>query len=237
MKKPSEEYLKLIKNFCKGTRTKGVKLQDLFKLFVKIYPDHKDQGLFETTMLYLRKTPAIVRRDECLKYAMEEGKDKWMEYASLVEYVSKEFWDMSINGMEDPIEPEAPPVESPSVESPVIRKSSNVMTYHRLLPADWATKTFSEKIDFTVKVQHKGFLNFILDSDKKIKEYYSRLVEKRDPKLKLYITLFTIPAKKYSKESKDLLKDFVDSLNQLGRAKLQYLECTNPDMVEIREIR
>jgi hypothetical protein len=239
MTTPSDEYLKLVNNFCKSTRTKDAKLQDLFKSFLKGYPDHKDQGLFETTMLSLRKTPAIVCRDNCIKYAMDEGKDKWMEYASFVTYVSREFWDESVKGIEDPIAPEpvTPPVKSAVSKTPEVRKASNITTYNRLLPADWTTKTFSEKMDFTIKVQHKGFLNFILDSDKKIKEYYSRLEEKRDPKLKLYITLFSIPAKKYSNESKNLLKEFVDSLNQLGRAKLQFLECTNPEMIEIREIR
>jgi hypothetical protein len=237
-----DEYIKLVKNFCKRTRIKDEKLQNLFKIFVNDHPDYKDQGIFETTMLSLRKTPAIVCRDKCIKYARDEGKDKWMDYASLVEYVSKEFWDEVVKDIEDPKEipePETPPVKSKVYLSkiPALRKSSNLMTYHRLLPADWAIKTFSEKIDFTIKVQHKGFLNFILDSDKKIKEYYSKLVDKRDPKLKLYITLFTVPAGRYCLESKELLRSFVDALNQLGRAKLQYLECTNPDMIEIREIR
>jgi hypothetical protein len=88
-----------------------------------------------------------------------------------------------------------------------------------------------------LKVQHEGFLKYILDKDAKLKKYYEGLRKKADPKLKIYITLFSFDSKTYSKQSKDLIRDFVATLNNLGRAKLQYVECTNPDMVEIREVR
>ena len=56
-------------------------------------------------------------------------------------------------------------------------------------------------------------------------------------KFKLYVTLFQFSPKNYSVESKNLLKCFVENLNTLGRSNLQYIECTNPPMIEIREIR
>jgi hypothetical protein len=109
--------------------------------------------------------------------------------------------------------------------------------YNKLLPGDWATMTFSDKIEFTLKVQHAGFKKFILDNDTKLKTYLGKLKDKNDPRLKLYITLFTVEVEGYTPESISLLKDFVDALNNLGRAKLQFVECKNPDMIEIREIR
>lgn len=118
-----------------------------------------------------------------------------------------------------------------------LNKKTDSEAYGKLLPADWATMTFSSKIDFTLKVQHEGFRKFILENDKKIKSYYENLQQKKDPRLKLYITLFSVEAGSYTQESKKLLKDFVDSLNNLGRAKLQFVECKDPDMIEIREIR
>jgi hypothetical protein len=119
----------------------------------------------------------------------------------------------------------------------MLSKKSDKGAYHNLLPLDWTTLSFSEKVDYTLKVQHGGFREFILDSDKKLKDYFAKLTEKKDHRLRLYITLFSIPADKYTEESKELLKTFVNTLNSLGRAKLQFLECKNPDMIEIREIR
>jgi len=119
----------------------------------------------------------------------------------------------------------------------MVSKRSDRGAYQCLLPLDWVTMSFSEKVDYSLKVQHEGFREFILDSDKKLKDYFSKLSEKKDHRLKLYITLFSIPADKYTQESKALLKEFVSTLNNLGRAKLQFIECTNPDIIEIREIR
>lgn len=119
----------------------------------------------------------------------------------------------------------------------MLKKRSDKSAYSNLLPLEWSTLSFSEKVDYTIKVQHEGFREFILDSDKKLKDYFSKLTEKKDHRLKLYITLFSIPADKYSEESKALLKEFVGTLNSLGRVRLQFMECKNPDIIEIREIR
>ena len=64
-----------------------------------------------------------------------------------------------------------------------------------------------------------------------------KLETKKDTRLKLYITLFVISGDAYDDQAKELLKTFINTLNKLGRAKLQYVECTNPSVIEIREMR
>ena len=51
------------------------------------------------------------------------------------------------------------------------------------------------------------------------------------------MNLFSFPSDTTSPEAKTLLKRFVEQLNLLGRARLQYVECSNQPVVEIRETR
>jgi hypothetical protein len=53
----------------------------------------------------------------------------------------------------------------------------------------------------------------------------------------MYVSVFSAPKEDHPKKAWDLLKKFVDALNNAGRAKLQYIECKDPDIVEIREVR
>jgi lysozyme family protein len=55
----------------------------------------------------------------------------------------------------------------------------------------------------------------------------------RNPTTKIYITIFRISPDEYSKEAVDLLKRFIDNLN----CPLQVIECTNPRMIEVRELK
>ena len=108
--------------------------------------------------------------------------------------------------------------------------------YSRLLPPNWADMTSPEKIDFAGKVQHKGFFDYLMFVDSKLKEYFQK--KRTAPaSLKLYVTVFNIPSDSYSEEAKELLKTFVNHLNMIGRARLQYVQCSNPNMIEVREVR
>ena len=97
--------------------------------------------------------------------------------------------------------------------------------------------SLSERIDFVNKVQHQGFLKFILEKDKRIGSFFSKVKKPDKLALKMYVLLFSFPSDNYSEESKNLLKCFIEVLNQIGRASLQYVECSNPNVVEIREVR
>jgi hypothetical protein len=109
--------------------------------------------------------------------------------------------------------------------------------YAKLLPVSWVKMTFPERVDFTRKVQHEGFFSYILESDKKLKEYFSKMNHVNPERVKLYVTVFSFPSDSYSEESKNLLKTFVNSLNMTGRARLQYVQCSEPNVIEIREVR
>lgn len=115
----------------------------------------------------------------------------------------------------------------------------NTVTYfEKLLPLNWAKMNKSERIDFAKKVKHPGFFDYIMQKDSSIKDYLSHMKNKlKKNQLKLYVTLFQFSSETHSEDAKTLLKGFIDVLNSFGRANLQYVECTNPDMIEIREVR
>lgn len=219
-----DKYTAKVNNFCKSTRIRDKKLEEIYNRFIGKNPDLTDQWKFEKAMLSLRKSPAIVCRENCISYAKEKGLHSWAEFAKEIDNITADFWSAAV-GVE--VIPEAPKT----------KRLSDEVAYEKLLPRNWGIMTYSERIDFTLKVQHEGFLNYILNSDKKLKGYFSNLKEKKDSRLKLYITLFSINSDEYTEESKKLLKDFVKSLNKLGRAKLQVIECTDPNVLEVREIR
>jgi hypothetical protein len=50
---------------------------------------------------------------------------------------------------------------------------------------------------------------------------------------KIYMTIFQAPANEYSKESWDILKRFVESLER----PIEIIECTNSSMIEIRVVQ
>ena len=56
---------------------------------------------------------------------------------------------------------------------------------------------------------------------------------RRNPATKIYITIFRVPADECSKESIDILGRFINSLDR----PLQVIECGNPHMIEVRELK
>jgi hypothetical protein len=96
----------------------------------------------------------------------------------------------------------------------------------------------SERIDFAKKIQHKDFLKYVLSLDEALTDYIRKIKPKETKQaVSLYVNLFSIPSKSTSDESKTLLKSFVDTLNMLGRARLEYMEIVDPPVIEIREVR
>lgn len=166
----------------------------------------------------------ISRMFSRLDFLEEVGSDKREDFCKEIDNISLAFWN-------DAAMIEVLP------KAPLTVREDDSDAYERLMPNNWGIMTFSDRVDFMLKVQHEGSLKYILDKDAKLKKYYEGLRKKTDPKLKIYITLFSFDSKSYSKQSKDLIRNFVAILNNLGRAMLQYVECTNPDMVEIREVR
>lgn len=120
----------------------------------------------------------------------------------------------------------------------LLEKIDDLNDFNKLLPINWLTMSHSDRVEFAQKVQHEQFKEYLYKLDPKIKDFISKNNSKKIPtKFKLYVTLFQFSPKNYSVESKNLLKCFVENLNTLGRSNLQYIECTNPPMIEIREIR
>lgn len=117
-------------------------------------------------------------------------------------------------------------------------QAPNSGDYKNRLPIDWNKMALPERIDFAKKIQHNGFLTYVLSLDETLAEYFKKLKTKeKKPSISLYVNLFSVPSKSTSDESKALLKSFVDSLNMLGRARLEYVELIDPPVVEIREVR
>lgn len=125
---------------------------------------------------------------------------------------------------EGPIQKQAPSREKQGLD------------FGSMLPVNWDAMTRGERLDFVKKIQHKDFLKYVLDLDKSLKEYTVRKTPVKTPQVSLYVNLFTFPSS-VSEESKSLVKGLVESLNMLGRARLQYLELTDPPIIEIREVR
>jgi len=76
----------------------------------------------------------------------------------------------------------------------------------------------------------------VLNLDQNLKNYFSLMKNVSSTKMKLYVTLFQAPAS-CSEEAKNLLRCFVENLNSFGRARLQFVECKEPNVIEIREMR
>jgi hypothetical protein len=123
--------------------------------------------------------------------------------------------------------------EVKKILSPIKNEPENL---HKMLPVNWEIMSFSERVEFVRRIQQDKFRTYVFNLDSKLKKYFSDL-KPRAPKVKMYVTVFQFPTNSYSVESKHLLKAFVEVLNTYGRANLQYVECTKPNVVEIREVR
>ena len=184
----------------------------------------------------------------CLEFMAIHGPslDSRINFLKQKEFVTTNFWErlakksgLEIVVEQKPVDPEpqttVPPVESKALPE---NKTQPAEDYKTRLPLDWNKMVLPERIDFAKKIQHKGFLTYVLSLDESLAEYLKKLKTKeKKPGINLYVSLFSTPSKSTSEESKALLKSFVDSLNMLGRARLEYVELVDPPVIEIREVR
>lgn len=158
--------------------------------------------------------------EDCFQYIRKNGVDSYQNYIREKKFIPKRFWNkICKEKLSD--NPDIPNIED---------------DYYKLLPLDWVKMSFSDRIEFTKKVQHPDFLKYIFKLDSKL-EGYLKKIRHNPTDLKLYVNIFTIPSETYSEEAKSLLKLFVDALNMTGRARLQFVQCTKPDIIEIREVK
>lgn len=259
--------LSKFKRFFKNGKTAGLSMDDLYKNFSLVHTVPRadfEIGLLELG----KKVAKDLKEKclEYLKNEGEFGYEKICREQSPVtkefwDVVSSEIRNSTppIESLKVPeslkqlsISPETLQQEptldyNPKVTKSKLPKATTPITapnkedeYYKLLPIGWATLSSSERISFVQKIQHEGFKEYVLSIDPRTRKFFSHLDEtpKKSTKFKLYVTLFQIQSKNYSKESKNLLRCFVESLNTLGRANLQYVECLSPEAtIEIREVR
>ena len=247
---------KILKQFCKNNKTVGEKMGTLFEKFNQIqYVRGKEAPIqredFEMGLLFMGSKVAKKLKENCLTYP----KDQHEKFIREQEFASQKFWN-HVHSITEPqpavtepqpsLEPSKNVTELVKIEEEkhpesIPELSINDMElkcYEGLLPSNWIRMTLPERIDFTKKVHHKGFRSYIFDLDKKIDAYFKKVKDKpTTADMAIYVTLFSFPADNYSTEAKSLLKCFIDVLNDLGRARLQYIECNEPKTVEVREVR
>jgi hypothetical protein len=248
-------------NFCKSFKIVGVPLDTLYKGFCAKYPDMAQKD-FECGMLTLNKEPAKALKRECCSYYVNEKEHGYYKFCKERFFVTKEFWDASVKEIaktkpitqQDPEQPKKDlkkgaqilsdfsfPVIEPVIASEIeIKESVKKETksdFSKMLPVNWEDMTKSERIEFVQRIKHLKFKEYVMSLDPSLKNFFSKLKAERSVKFKLYVTLFQFPADSHSEESKSLLKCFVNNLNTLGRANLEFVECTNPSVIEIREVR
>lgn len=160
--------------------------------------------------------------EDYYQYIRKNGVDSYLKYITEKKFVPKRFWNKICKAfLESSDNPEIPNIED---------------DFYKLLPLDWVKMPFSDRIEFAKKVQHPDFLKYIFKLDPKLEGYLKKI--RHNPiDFKLYVNIFTIPSETYSEEAKSLLKLFVDALNMTGRARLQFVQCTKPDIIEIREVK
>jgi hypothetical protein len=233
--------LEKVKAFCKRFKIVGVSMPVLFDEISKKYP--MTRSSFETSMLRLNKKPALNLKTRCLKYFEKEGDYAYEKFCKEQVVVSKEFWILATG---------SPVIVPPEKFSPSRRAKMSTLTkaellsiseeneqgaMEKMLPVNWKTMVFGERVDFVKKVQLEKFRVYVLDLDPKLKKYFSNLKPRAIERQKFYTTIFKFPSDNYSIECKNLIKHLVGHLNNFGRASLQCIECTNPNVFEIREVK
>jgi hypothetical protein len=220
-----------VRNFCKSMSIKDKSLDNLAKIFLEKHEMSRED--FELCMLQLGKSPALKVKEQCREYFRNEREFGYFKYCKEQTPITERFWEACIAGFEIPAEESE--VEAPVEDAPLLdEKSSDA--FSKLLPANWVKMDKAERLDFVGKIHHPGFRSYVLEKEPELKKYFS---SKRSSinKMKLYVTLFQFPAENYSEEAKALLRCFVENLNSLGRSNLQFVECSNPHVIEIREVR
>jgi hypothetical protein len=196
-------------------------LNEVSLIFLNKYP-HVSRDAFEMSMLKLGKKPALKAQNLCKKYYENEKELGYYKFCKEQHIISKDFWLEAIKDIQ-------------KNSLPVSDKEPINDNFESLLPVSWIKMNRADRIEFIKKIQHEGFRSYVLNLDPSLKNYFS-LIQHKPEKMKLYVTLFQIPAS-CSEEAKSILRCFVDNLNSFGRANLQFVECKEPNVIEIREMK
>lgn len=235
-----KDTLKLVRGFCKRNIIADRRLSDVYIKFRDIYPEISPEQ-FELAMLELKTTPARKCKKLCLEYAGKHGSAGYTLMIKEQEHVTLAFWyEVTDPPKKEKSTPPPLPEEPAPVEGEIPRRPLRKIdrdAYAKLLPVNWAEMTYSNMVNFTKRVQHEGFREYILSKNEKLRKYFERLPKKSDVRMGLYVTLFSFKEKEYDNKAKELLRRFVTMLNGLGRARFEYIELKDPGIVEIRELR
>lgn len=248
--KKSPTILQVIEIFCKSRETVNTKISVLYEQFKNFVESRNlkishSSSEFELALFFLRKKVVDRVKDKCLKYVEQYGSEAYDLFIKNEDNISYYFWVEMLKkeGMQWP-PPERDqniflgkkPEKSPEQEKKEF-DDKRIVEFKSALPIDWADMPFPKRVDFAKNIQHADFKEYVLNLDSKLKTYFKNAVTKKSSGLKLYVTLFSFQSDTTTPEAKILLKRFVEQLNLLGRSRLQYVECSNPPMVEIREVR
>lgn len=218
-----------VKLFCKSHITVGSSIQHLFAAYRR-NPKYTDisQFEFELALKALNKTiikDLVTVGTEFISNIKEDTTfdEAYKAFIAKHQYITRQFWAHLFKDFFYENFPEKKVEKKPE-------------SFADQLPLNWLMMTLPERIDFVKKISHEEFKSYVLKQDPDLAKYMKR-IKPDSKKMSLYVSLFSFPSDTTSEEAKQLLKSFVDSLNQLGRARLQYMECTDPPVVEIREVR
>lgn len=146
----------------------------------------------------------------------------------------KEYFKNSVDKADTPLDS----TEQTISNAPEINPQEMSSDYKSKMPLNWSDMSFSSRVDFAKAIKDEKFKAFVFTQDPKIANYFKHLKNNiKDKSFNLYVTLYSFPANSKSAETKSTLKDFVSTLNKLGRSRLQYLEISEPPLVEIREVK
>ena len=229
-----------VKSFCKGHKISTMTLNELWELFKEKKPGyHKPE--FEAAMLQIGAGPAKKMRELCKAYIKIHGYDSYDSFIHEVGHVSQDFWKTVYTGMvlfsPTQIVQESQPAAQVEEHQPTTEAHDDEEYYKKMIPLNWIDLSKSDRIDFVLKVQHQGFKDYLIKTYPDLGHYIKQVPPQKQNKLAMYITVFQFSSDTHSVEAKALLCNFIETLNSIGRAKLQYVECTNPNVIEIREVR
>lgn len=240
-----ESPLLFVKDFCKRTASVGRKINELFTLYLKSFPPLSLEQ-FEFSLYKLNKKVMTELRDDCIAFMKIHGLNSYKKFIKEKQYITGNTWNLltsKVDGEPPTNKKKNPAVKGskdstqPSSESKKSFEEPKKVFYEDKMPFNWVTMTKGQRIDFVSKIQDEGFANYVRSLDPSINRFLQASKKLEENRNRLYINIFSFSSKSTSEEAKNLLKSFVDSLNLLGRASLQYVELLEPPMVEIREVR
>lgn len=236
----TKELRPLLRAYRKKHKTMGFSLGELYRNFCSKYPEKKfSEDLFQMVLLLDGAQVAKNVAEKCKEYAAREGKEGYKKFVIEQQKISRQFWNkvVSENARSYEVGHQKKTSNEGGVSEGALRKKSDGECYEKLMPVGWLNMDLPKRIKFAQRIQHKGFRKYVLEKDPRLKEKLPYLERQSPIKYDIYVTLFTFPSENYSEEAKNLLKVFIETLNQFGRAKLQWTELSDPPKIEIRETR